>query len=246
MLVPATADVGLPRPVRGDPAGRAPGFDGVFFMSTVDSTTPAAPEWRPSPYRLNLEQYERMVEEGILDTSHRVHLVNGILVEKMTQSDPHCTADDLCGEALRQVIPPGWYIRAGKPVRLPGYGEHPDSKPEPDRCVVRGTIRDYSRRTPGPADVGLVVAVADSSLRDDREMARIYGRAGIPVYWIVNLVHRQVEVYTRPVPDGYAESALYKPGDSVPVVIEGHPVGLVAVDEILPASSTELADGNGS
>jgi Uma2 family endonuclease len=196
-----------------------------------------------SPYRLTIEQYERMVDEGILHGRDRVHLIDGILVAKMTQNDPHCTADDLCDAALRRLIPPGWYIRGAKPIRLPGQ----NSKPEPDRCVVRGTILDYSRRSPGPADVGLVVEVADTSLYDDRAMAGLYGRAGIPVYWIINLVHRQVEVYSEPGPEGYGSRQDYHAGEAVPVVIDGQPLGQVAVDEILPPPPADPeAEGNGA
>ena len=78
---------------------------------------------------------------------------------------------------------------------------------EPDRCVVSGSARNYLSKHPGPADVVLVVEVADSSLADDRELgARVYGPARLPVYWIVNLVDRQVEVYTSPGPGGYQSS----------------------------------------
>ncbi len=216
-------------------------------MSTITPTMPASlpdgPGWIPSPpYRLTLEQYERMVDEGILNGRDRVHLINGILVAKVTQNDPHCTADDLCGAALQRVIPPGWYIRAAKPIRLPGQR----SKPEPDRCVVRGTILDYSRRSPGPGDIGLVAEIADSSLADDRKMAaEVYGPAGLPFYWIVNLVHRQVEVYTDPVPEGYGSRQVYHPGDTIPVVIDGEPLGEVAVDDILPPP-TPTAEGDGA
>jgi Uma2 family endonuclease len=140
----------------------------------------------PSPlYRLTLEQYEAMVDSGVFSGGERFHLIKGYLVAKMTPTDPHCTADELCGEELRRVIPPGWYIRAGKPIRIPSEA----SKPEPDRCVVRGCIRDYLRRSPEPADVALVVEVSDSSLAEDRKQTGIYGRAGIPVCWIIDLVH---------------------------------------------------------
>src|SRR5580698_3366339 len=136
--------------------------------------------WVPSSlYRLTLEQYEAIVASGIFTGRDKVHLINGYLVAKMTQNTPHATADDLCGDRLNRVIPPGWYVRAAKPVRLPTES----SAPEPDRCVVRGAIRDYSARHPGPADLALAVEVADSSLEDDRMQADIYGRAGIPVYW---------------------------------------------------------------
>ena len=61
-------------------------------------------------------------------------------------------------------MPAGLALRAAKPVRLPAQ----DSQPEPDRCVVRGTIDDYDERHPGPDDIALLVEVADSSLADDR------------------------------------------------------------------------------
>jgi hypothetical protein len=93
-------------------------------------------------YRLTLGQYERMVDEGILGDHDRVHLINGILVAKMTRNDPHCAADDLCDDALRRIIPAGWYIRGAKPVRIPGQAGRRDSKPEPDR--LPGSCRSSS------------------------------------------------------------------------------------------------------
>lgn len=208
-------------------------------MSTIAPTISASPGWMPSsPYRLTLAQYERMVDEGILNTRDRVHLIDGILVAKMTQNDPHCTADDLVGAAIQGLLPAGWYIRAAKPIRLPAQR----SKPEPDRAVVRGTIRDYTARTPEPADIGLVVEVADSSLYDDRALAGIYGRAGIPTFWIVNLVHRQVEVYSDPGPEGYGSRQTYAEGQSFPVAIDRQPLGQIAVDDILPARGAPEAD----
>ena len=69
----------------------------------------------------------------------------------------------------------------------------------PDRnSGARESIRDYSARHPGPADLALAVEVADSSLEEDRMQVDIYGRAGIPLYWIINLIDRQVEVIRTP------------------------------------------------
>ncbi len=134
-------------------------------MSTIIATKSRKPSgdrsWIPSSlYRLSLEQYEAMVDSGIFTGRDKVQLINGYLVAKMTQNTPHATADDLCGDLLNRVIPPGWYVRAAKPIRLPTES----SEPEPDRCVVRGGIRDYSARHPEPADIALAVEVADSSL----------------------------------------------------------------------------------
>lgn len=201
--------------------------------STPAATTaePAGPGWIPSPlYRFSLERYEELVDSGAFTTRDRFHLIDGYLVAKMTQNPSHNTADELCGEALRRVVPPGWYIRPSKPVRIPSRS----SKPEPDRTVVRGTIRDYSRRDPDPPDVALIVEVSDSSLRADRELAQVYGGGGIAVYWIINLVDRQVEVYSDPHQAGYRSRTDYQPGQQVPVVIDGVEVGRIPVDDLLP------------
>jgi Uma2 family endonuclease len=86
-----------------------------------------------------------------------------------------------------------------------------------------------------PADVGLVVEVSRTTLSEDRQhQARVYAQAGIPVYWIINLVDRQVEVYTSPGPSGYGSRVDFKPGQQVTVTIGGQQLAPIAVDDILP------------
>ena len=192
--------------------------------------TPNLSEWVPSPlFRMSLERYEEMVQLGALTERDRVHLINGLLVEKMTQCDPHCVADDLCRNALTGVLPPGWIVRSNKPVSLP-----PDSKPEPDQAVARGEVRDYIRRSPGPGDVALIVEVALTSLADDRIQGGLYAAAGIPVHWIVNLVDKQIEVHSGPSSAGYSSREIFLAGNAVPVVIDGATVGRIAVEDLLP------------
>jgi Uma2 family endonuclease len=77
--------------------------------------------------------------------------------------------------------------------------------------------------------------VADTTPAKDRRRQRTYGPAGIPVYWIINLPDRKVEVYTSPGPDGYAARTDYSPGMSVPLEIDGVIVGEIAVDDLLPS-----------
>ena len=209
-------------------------INGASIMSTIlprqSSESPSISGWIPSPlFRMTLEQYEAMVESGAFSEHDRFHLINGFLVEKMTQHDPHATADELCGRALDKVIRPGWHVRSAKPVRLP-----PNSKPEPDRSVVRGPIRDYSNRSPGPEDIGLILEVSVSSLAQDRQQANVYAVSGISYYWIVNVMERKVEVYFDPTPNGYKSQANYAVGETVPVVIDGTKVGDIAVDDIIP------------
>jgi Uma2 family endonuclease len=198
---------------------------------TPPAAIPGIPPWVPTSfYRLTLEQYEAMVDAGILGKRDHVHLIDGFLVARMTQDDPHATADELCGDALSRILPAGWHQRAGKPIRIPRL----TSRPEPDRSVVRGAVRDYARRSPEPDNIALVVEVADATLADDRKLAGLYGRAGIPFYWIVNVVDGQVEVYSRPGPAGYEALDVLAPGHVLPVVIDGVEVGQIPMADLLP------------
>jgi Uma2 family endonuclease len=126
-------------------------------------------------------------------------------------------------------LPPGWYVRMGKPLRIPSRS----SEPEPDAAVARGSYRDYTRRHPEPADVAMVVEVADSSLNEDRGLTSVYGGGGVPVYWIINLVDRQVEVYSNPHAGGYQSRQVFAVGEHVPIVIDGVDVGRIAVDDLM-------------
>ncbi|HEX5083086.1 MAG TPA: Uma2 family endonuclease, partial [Blastocatellia bacterium] len=98
---------------------------------------------------------------------------------------------------------------------------------------------DYVEHHPGPNDVPLVIEVSDSTLRRDRGLKkRIYARAGIQVYWIINLLENCIEVYTEPTgnveePD-YQRRQGYSPDDEMPVVIEGKEIGRLAARELLP------------
>jgi Uma2 family endonuclease len=208
---------------------------GLDLMSSIDLTepisTPPQQAWIPSPlYRVSLEKYKAMIVSGAFTKRDRVHLINGYLVERMTELPPHGAACEATRTAVEPMLPDGWHIRSDRPLKMPGQA----SMPEPDQTVVRGTWRDYARRYPEPRDTALVVAVSSTSLYEDRAMAGIYAAGGVPIYWIVNLVDRQVEVYTVPGVAGYQSRADFKPGQTIPVVIDGQQVGQIAVDDLLP------------
>ena len=177
-------------------------------------------------YRFTVEEYEQIA--GFLDDD-RVELIDGYLVKKMTKNPPHVIGCARTLATLARTAPAGWHGRPGEPVRVGRRTE-----PEPDVSLARGTVDDYLNGHPGGADVALVVEVADTTLAKDRRRKRVYGPAGIPVYWIVNLNGRRVEVYTGPGPDGYASRTDYVPGMNVPLVIDGTIVGHIAVDDLLP------------
>ena len=100
--------------------------------------------------------------------------------------------------------------------------------------MVRGDWRDYVTHYPDAAAVALIAEVSVSSLDKDRALADIYGKAGIPVYWIVDVDDGQVEVYSNPGPNGYQSHEILAPGHVLSVVIDGVEVGKIAVADILP------------
>jgi Uma2 family endonuclease len=209
-------------------------------MSTMTSPAiaPAVqPEWTPSPdslYRMSVAKYEAMVASGVFTKRDRFHLIYGFLVAKMTEYPPHAACCDGIRLAIEPLLPPGWYVRLDKPLKIPDRA----SVPEPDAVLTRGTWRDYEQRHPEPQDVSLVVEVSSSSLSDDRKLARLYAEAGIPSYWIVNLIDRQVEVYTDPAPSGYRTSRVFRPEEHVPLMLEGRELGQILVADILPRDAS--------
>ena len=99
---------------------------------------------------------------------------------------------------LASLVPTGWHVRCGKPVRVPRPGQRAGA----GRFRGGGQIRDYCDHHPGPEDVALVVEVVRWDVAEERRLAATYGGGGIPVYWIVNVAGRQLEVYAHPSPFG--------------------------------------------
>jgi len=182
--------------------------------------------------RLTVPEYHKLIEIGILAEDDRVELLEGHMVMKMPPNPPHSNVITNTTEALVHRLPNGWRLRCEQPITLS------DSEPEPDFVLARGDRATFSARHPEAKEIGLVVEVADSSLVVDRaDMSRIYARADIPIYWIINVVDRQIEVYTHARPNdptpAYGSRTDYKLGASIPFVLDGQTIALIAVDEFL-------------
>ena len=149
---------------------------------------PPLPLWR-----MPRSRYDRLVEAGLLGKQDRVELLDGLLVVREPQGQRHATAVGLVRAALEKAFGRAYHLREEKPIALDERSE-----PEPDIAVVAGRIRDYA--TAHPSRPVLVVEVADTSLALDRlRKAGLYARAGIPDYWVVNLIDDTLEVNREPV-----------------------------------------------
>jgi Uma2 family endonuclease len=208
-------------------------------MATATKSSKARPDRSlpaPSPalpmYRLSVEQYHGLIEAGVLHSGDRVELLEGWLIAKMTRNPPHPGTIQLVQAALLARLPGEWTLRVQSAITTS------DSEPEPDLAVARGPVRRYLRKHPRPADLALVVEVAGATVEEDRHLkGRIYARAGLPVYWVVNLIDSRVEVYTEPRGGRapvYRKRQDYGSSDAVPLVVAGNRLGAIPVRELLP------------
>jgi Uma2 family endonuclease len=156
--------------------------------------SPPLPLWRMTRAR-----YDRLVDVGIFGPEDRVELLDGLLVAREPQGGRHATVVALVRAALEKAFGRSYHVREEKPIALDERSE-----PEPDVVVVPGQPRDYLDAH--PSRPVLVVEVADTSLALDRlRKGRLYARAGIADYWVVNLIDEVLEVYREPVraPSGH-------------------------------------------
>jgi Uma2 family endonuclease len=205
-------------------------------MATVTPT--ASPPKRhyalQSTFRkFTLAEYHRLIELGVLIDGEPYELLEGNLVHKMSRGSPHDAALQALAGIFFRKAPTGWDVRVQSAITLKG-----DSEPEPDIAFVRGNANAYRNHHPGPAEIGLLVEVSDSSLLIDRhDKGSIYAANGVPVYWVVNVVDKVIEVYTQPGGTGdaaaYATCDTFEVGASVPVVLDGSTVGTIAVADVM-------------
>jgi Uma2 family endonuclease len=172
------------------------------------------------------EEYERLVAEGFFQPDERLELVDGLIFEMSPQSPPHAVAIRLARRALERIVPEGFDVLVQMPLALDD-----DSEPEPDLAVVRGSD-PRENLISHPTSAVLVIEIADSSLRHDRDKAALYARAGIPEYWIVNLKERCLEVLRDPQNAVYRPRTVLRAGNTVSPL--ACPEASIAVADLLP------------
>jgi Uma2 family endonuclease len=172
------------------------------------------------------EEYERRILEGFFHPEERLELVDGVLYEMTPQSSFHTGGIRLAERFLKSFFAHGFDVRTQSPLAL-GL----DSEPEPDVAVVPGNLEDYFSAHPTTAV--LIVEVADSSLLHDRKRKkRLYARAGIPEYWLVNLVDGCLEIYRDPKDGIYTQSTVLRGEDLVSPL--ARPEASIKVADLLP------------
>ena len=163
-------------------------------------------------HKLSVDDYYRMADAGILGRDDRVELIDGELIEMSPIGPDHAATVDGLNYSLVVACGTTAIVSPQNPVRLDGFNE-----PQPDFAVFFPRIDKYRRGPrPSPAETLLVVEVADSSIRYDQTIKlKLYAKAGIAEYWIVDLHRRVLLAHRQPEGDAYTVIETFHAGDRV-------------------------------
>jgi Uma2 family endonuclease len=186
---------------------------------------------------LTSTEYYHMMETGIIREGERVELISGQIFTMAAKGTRHSVSTTSLLEELSIVIQRRATIRCQDPITLPN-----NSEPEPDIVVARLREDKYINSHPAPADIILVIEVADSTLKLDREVkAPLYATAEINEYWIINLIDDRLEVYRQPEGGIYTAVQIFMPshGQSLSgrqsINLPGFPEIALNISEFFPA-----------
>lgn len=143
-----------------------------------------------------------MAESGVLSDKDRVELIEGVVVDMAPIGSPHAAVLSRLDRLFAGAVGMRAIVRVQLPVHLSAISE-----PQPDLAIVVYREDFYERAHPGPTEVLLVVEVGDTSIRFDLDKkARLYARAGITEYWVVDLTRDEIVIHRGPGRAGYASA----------------------------------------
>lgn len=179
------------------------------------------------PKRLfTVDEYHRMAEAGVFGPEERVELIDGEIIEMSPIGPRHAGCVINVNRILLTRLGDRAVISPQNPVII-----RPRSEPQPDMLVLRPRDVSYSRAHPTPEDVLLAIEVGDTTVRFDRIVkARLYARARIREYWLIDAGRESVDVFRTPEGEGYASFATVGRGGSLAPLAFTDLV--VAVDEL--------------
>jgi Uma2 family endonuclease len=178
-------------------------------------------------HRWTVAEYHRMGEVGLLNEDSRVELIDGEIVEMAPIGSAHGGNVKRFIRLFSKVIGNKAIIAAQDPVVLSGYAE-----PQPDISILRWRADDYEQSNPHPEDVLLLIEVADSTLRYDRDVKiPLYAKNGIPEVWLLDIPNRKLEIYREPINGEYRQRDCRQTGQIAPILC---PDAIIDLAELFP------------
>ncbi len=160
---------------------------------------------------ITVDEYERMGEAGIFHPDARLELLEGEIYQMSPIGIPHASCVKFLSTLLNRLFNGKLLVSVQDPVRLSDLSE-----PQPDVALLRWRDDFYRRAHPTPADVRLVIEVADTTVETDRSYKMpLYARAGIPEAWLVNLPEERIELFAEPAGGVYQINRIFSRGEEV-------------------------------
>ncbi len=178
---------------------------------------------------ITLDEYEQMCLVGVFGPETHVELIRGVIVDMAPPGPEHeGSVTGLHLHFFEKVQRLALVWRQGNAIRLPNS----NSRPQPDITLLKWRDDLYRGKRPTAEDVILLVEVSYSTLKyDSGAKLALYAEAGIPEYWIVNLVDKVVEVYADPGEGEY--QSVRKVGRDVMLQLPGGLEASIAAADVL-------------
>jgi Uma2 family endonuclease len=167
-------------------------------------------EFVPTHHKMSAPQFQKLANAGAFEDAH-VELFDGEIFNMSPVGAEHAALVRRLTEALREVFGKKYIIAVQDPIRLDDY-----TQPQPDLTVLHRRDDFYAAKLPEPADILLVIEVADTTRLYDRntKMPR-YARSSIPELWIIDVPTKQIEQYTQPREAGYRTVQYHSQGETL-------------------------------
>ena len=179
--------------------------------SKINSLMPKGEMLMKTLAKWTLEDYHRLVEAGLL-ADRRVELLQGEIVQMAPEGPLHSYMTDGLASYLRRQVADRAIVREAHPITLS------DSEPEPDLAIVRLPRSQYRDRHPYAEDIFWLVEIANSTLEYDlNDKKKIYARARIPEYWVVDVKGKRVLIFRGPQGDNYQFELAVSEGNIAPL-----------------------------
>lgn len=159
--------------------------------------------------RFTIEEYHKIHETGVFE-GQRVELLNGIITVMFPTNNPHLGMVGRLTRILNLRFANDYFVLPQCPLQI-----EKNNETEPDILIAKARDDDYMNSSMPPEDVHLIIEIADSSLKRDRNQKKvIYATANIREYWIINLQDRQIETFKQPQNADYQAKNIFKTGET--------------------------------
>ncbi|MEM7182079.1 MAG: Uma2 family endonuclease [Spirochaetota bacterium] len=176
---------------------------------------------------INVKEYRRLGDTGILHAINTVELIEGKIVDKSSPGYQKSLSLKAIVGLFTKQLADSCIVSIQEPLLLNSMSES-----SPDIKLLDYDNEFYANRNPKPKDVFLLIEICDSEIdREKKVKLPLYANVNIQELWIVNLLEERIEVYRSPSGKNYSQILLYKRGESIETL--KFPGKSFAVDEIL-------------